>query len=143
MIERGLRIGEVSRAAGVSAGTIRYYERLGLLNRPERTESDYRVYSEQEIARLVFIRKAKLFGLTLEEIGQLLEIRSQGVPPCEQLENMIQRHLGDLDDRIQEMISFRKELASRYEQSKSISVGCESGICGIIERQTLPEEQTP
>ncbi|BAZ47239.1 transcriptional regulator (plasmid) [Chondrocystis sp. NIES-4102] len=69
--KEGWLIGELSDRVGISAHTIRYYERLGLLEPPRRTESQYRIYGQENEERLRFIQKAKKFGLSLDEIKQL------------------------------------------------------------------------
>lgn len=132
----------IERSRGVSAHTIRYYERLGLLEPPRRTESQYRIYGEENEERLRFIQKAKRFGLSLDEIKQLIAIRTQGTPPCASLKTMVKQRLDDLNRQIEEMISLRQELASRYEEiDKSlpdVSTSpteeiCQGKICGLIE----------
>jgi DNA-binding transcriptional MerR regulator len=138
-MKQRLRIGELGRATGVSAQAIRYYESLGLIDQPVRTDSQYRLYSEADVARLQFIRKAKLFDLSLDEIKQLLDLSSQGIQPCQRLDEMVQRHLQALDERIRDMVSFREELCARYEQSRLASDGSKRSICGIIEQQSLPK----
>lgn len=142
-VKQGLFIGELSHRVELSTQTIRYYERLGLIDPPERTESQYRIYSEEAVERLQFIQKAKLFGLSLDEIKQLIEIRVGGVPPCISLQAMVKKHLDELDCHIQEMLAFRQELANRYEQIYTLladspaapSEANNGRICGLIERE--------
>lgn len=140
--KEGWLIGELSERVGVSVHTIRYYERLGLLNPPRRNESQYRIYSQENEERLRFIQKAKRFGLSLDEIKQLIAIRMEGIPPCANLKTMVKQHLDDLDRKIEEMVSLRRELASRYEEiDKSLPDAstppteeiCRGKICGLIE----------
>ncbi|HEY9770269.1 MAG TPA: MerR family DNA-binding protein [Coleofasciculaceae cyanobacterium] len=142
MSQKGFLIGELSHKMRISTQTIRYYERLGLLNEPERNTAHYRIYSEEAEQRLQFIQKAKHFGLSLEEIKSLIEIRAKGVAPCANLKAMVEKHLNDLEQRIQEMLAFRQELSERYEQIETIIPDssavateiCQGKICGIIER---------
>lgn len=143
-MKQGLFIGELSHRVDVPTQTIRYYERLGLLDAPERTESQYRIYSEEAVERLQFIQKAKLYGLSLDEIKQLIKIRVEGVPPCASLKAMVKKHLDELDYHIQEMLAFRQELANRYEQIDTLlsdssaahtEVNFNGRICGLIERE--------
>jgi MerR family transcriptional regulator, mercuric resistance operon regulatory protein len=68
----GLTIGKLAAAEGVGVETVRFYQRRGLLARPERRNSGYREYSEADRWRLAFIRRARLLGFTLSEIGDLL-----------------------------------------------------------------------
>ena len=72
--DRRLKIGELARHTGLSIKTIRYYESRGLLEQPPRTEGGYRLYGPEEVARLRFVQRAKLLGLTLEEIRELVEL---------------------------------------------------------------------
>ncbi|UNU22691.1 heavy metal-responsive transcriptional regulator [Microcoleus vaginatus] len=143
-VKQGLLIGELGKQVNLPTQTIRYYERLGLLDPPERTESQYRIYSADALERLRFIQKAKLFGLSLDEIKQLIEMRAGGIPPCASLQTMVKKHLDELDCHIQEMLAFRHELANRYEQisafvSDSPATTTEASfngrICGLIERE--------
>ena len=135
-------IGELSDRVEVSAHTIRYYERLGLLEPSKRTESGYRVYGEENEERLRFIQKAKRFGLSLDEIKQLITIRTKGTPPCASLKTMVKQHLDDLDLQIAEAISLRQELASKYEEidrslpdesNSAMEKIYQGKICGLIE----------
>ena len=142
MNEEGCLIGELSDRVGVSAHTIRYYERLGLLELPKRTESGYRIYGEENEERLRFIQKAKRFGLSLDEIKQLIAIRTERKPPCASLKKMVEQHLNNLDCQITEMMSLRQELASRYKDISKLLPNdstmpteeiCQGKICGLIE----------
>ncbi len=139
-VKRGFFIGELSQRVGIPPHTIRYYERLGLINPPERSETQYRIYSEEDEARLRFIKQAKLFDLSLDEIREIIDLRCEGIAPCEYLRGMIKRHLDDLDGRIQEMIAFRDELARRYERLKSAPDTTAGTICGFIEQESSPSE---
>ena len=72
---KGLTIGKVAKGAGIGIETVRFYEKEGLLEPPERTTSNYRIYSNQVITRLHFIKRAKTLGFTLKEIKELLSLR--------------------------------------------------------------------
>lgn len=143
-VKEGMFIGELSHQVGIPVQTIRYYERLGLLNPPKRTESQYRVYSEEASERLRFIQKAKRFGLSLDEVKKLIVIRAEGVPPCASLKAMVKRHLDELDCRIQEMVEFRQDLANRYSKIDALLEDLsttpnnairDSRICWFIEQE--------
>jgi MerR family copper efflux transcriptional regulator len=71
----GLTIGKLAREAGLGIETVRFYERQGLIEPPPRTASNYRIYPEDEVARLQFIKRAKALGFTLNEIKELLTLR--------------------------------------------------------------------
>lgn len=147
-MEEGLLIGELSRRVNLPAQTIRYYERLGLLSPPKRTASHYRIYSATEEERLDFIQKAKRFGLSLNQIKRLIDLRQDGVPPCADLKTMVKQHLAELDQHIQDMLTLRHELAQRYEHIEailsdsteaSIETLCNGKICGLIEQDIESE----
>jgi len=70
----GLTIGKLAKKAGIGIETVRFYERQGLVAPPPRTESNYRVYPKDEVARLRFIKRAKALGFTLNEIKALLAL---------------------------------------------------------------------
>lgn len=136
-MNEGFFIGELSRKTGVPTQNIRYYEKLGLLEPPNRTDGRYRIYSGEDEARLIFIKQAKLFGLTLEEIKEIINLRAGGIAPCEHVKEIVERHLNDLNQHIQEMTEFRDELASRFEKLKRSDSDIFTGtICGFIERES-------
>lgn len=142
-MKQGLLISELSRQANVPVSTIRYYERKGLLMPSERTRSQYRLYSQEAEKHLQFIQKAKRFGLSLEEIKQILDLSDQGIAPCKRVMQMLKHHLDEVDRHIQEVMEFRQNLTRLYiqfEQSIPDSpVTLDSGdrdgkICGLIEQ---------
>lgn len=145
-MKEGLLIGEFSRRVNLSPQTIRYYERLGLLEPARRTTSQYRLYSSEDEHRLRFIQQAKRFGLSLDEIKRLIQIRTKGVAPCTDLRTMVKQHLDELDQHIREMLTLRQEIAQRYEQielflsnSSALSVedSCNTRICQLIEQDSI------
>jgi DNA-binding transcriptional MerR regulator len=137
-------IRELSRATGVPASTIRYYERLGLLQAPQRSEARYRLYETADVERLRFIQKAKRLGLSLTEIGQLIALRAGGTPPCQQLKTMVASHLQQLDRQIAELQALRQDLAT-YHADLAAQLPdtsgttpdslCNGTICGFIEQE--------
>ncbi|WP_373545256.1 MerR family transcriptional regulator [Chamaesiphon sp.] len=142
-VKQGLFIGELSQRVGIPAQTIRYYERLGLVKPAQRTLSQYRVYTEEDELRLNFIQKAKQFGLSLDEIKKLIDIRAKNILPCNVLKGMVKQHLDELDQRIDQMLAFRQELNNRYEQIQALlpdtstlptQASSNSQICGLIEQ---------
>ena len=80
--DESLKVGAVAKAAGVGVQTLHYYERLGLLPKPERSATNYRLYAPETIRRVRFIKKAQMVGLTLEETRQILDLKDHGLTPC-------------------------------------------------------------
>lgn len=104
-------IGYAAKAAAVGIDTVRYYEREGLLARAPRTVAGYRQYSEPDIERLRFIRKAKTLGFTLEDIAELLRLQDGG-GRREQVRARASQRIADLDRKIAELTAIRTALAA-------------------------------
>ena len=127
-----LKIGEVAKLSGVGIEALRFYEKNGLLDRPGRTYSGYRMYDESVLERLSFIKKAQLLGFTLDEIRELIDHKRNGENPCEHVRTKVKTRLTDLSERIEQMIQYRDELAEALEEWEEI--GESSGhVCGLIE----------
>lgn len=106
-----LTIGTLAATAGVSAGTIRYYEHVGLLPRPVRTAAGYRQYPREAAHRLRVIRNAQAFGFSLREIGAFLRARDGGGKPCENVRDAARRMLDAVDAQIVELRTKRRQMA--------------------------------
>lgn len=115
-----MRIGELGRQAGVSAKTIRYYEEIGLLPEPDRTDNGYRDYGKAAAERLTFIRDAQATGLSLTEIASILELRGQGVATCGHVVDLLEHHLEDIDRQIDNLHQTRRKLRKMTERARSM-----------------------
>jgi len=120
-VSRGLRVAELADAVGVSADTIRYYERAGLLPAPARTAAGYRAYGSDAADRLRFIQGAQRLGLRLKDIADLLSIRDTGVCPCEPAEQLLQRRLSDVDAELARLTALRAEMVKMIDALPSAS----------------------
>ncbi len=107
-----MRIGEVAGRAGVPAKTIRFWEDQHLLLPPARTPAGYRDYDPAILERLAFIRHAQAAGLTLDAIGQVLDIRDGGQPPCVHVAGLIARRLSEVEARLAELARTRDQPAA-------------------------------
>jgi DNA-binding transcriptional MerR regulator len=96
-------IGELSKAAGVPATTVRFYERKGLLQPEGRTEPNYRTYGPASLERLLFIVASKRAGFTLGDIGRLLDLRAGIGDCCGDVKDVIEQRVTDLAGRIREL----------------------------------------
>ncbi len=129
---RVLKIGEVSKRSGVGIEALRFYEKSGLLDRPSRTYSGYRVYGEEVLERLAFIKRAQALGFSLDEIRQIVDDARKGQSPCDEVREIVRRRMEELDERLRELQRYRKELKSTLEEWDK--VGRAPGhICGLIE----------
>jgi DNA-binding transcriptional MerR regulator len=105
-----LTIGDVAEQTGESRDTIRYYERIGLVPKPVRTEAGYRQYREGVINRLALIRNAQRFGFSLREIAGFLGVRDGGGKPCHDVRAAGGRMLQAIDRQIDELRAARKQM---------------------------------
>jgi DNA-binding transcriptional MerR regulator len=129
---RMLKIGEVSKRSGVGVEALRFYEKSGLLDKPSRTYSGYRVYDADVLDRLAFIKQAQALGFSLDEIRRIVEDARKGQSPCEEVREIVRRRMEELDERLREMQRYRKELKQTLEEWDK--VGRAPGhICGLIE----------
>ncbi len=96
-------IGEAARQAGVSVRAIRFYERVGLLMPPVRTEKGYRVYSEEEVRLLQFIKKVQALGFSLKEIEEILTLRRQKKIVCSHVERALHEKLRAIQQKVREL----------------------------------------
>lgn len=102
-----MNIGSAARASGVSAKMIHYYEAKGLVPEPDRQSSGYRVYGEDDVHRLVFVRRARDLGFSVEEIKELLGLWSDRSRSNKEVREIALKHVADLEAqaaRLQEMI---------------------------------------
>jgi len=119
MQETALKIGEVATLAGVPAKTLRYYEDIGLISPAGRTASGYRLYGWRELEQIEFVRRAKLMGLSLDEIRSLVESAEDGIPNkvFQHLDDLLKRSLAETERKIEELRAFRESLLEYRERT--------------------------
>ncbi len=130
-----MRIGELAKRLDLNTQTIRYYERIGLLPEPGRTESGYRAYGEEDEERLRFVKNARNAGLTLGEVKEVLAFHERGEAPCEYVTEAIARRAEEVERQIAELTEFKGELDRLYARARG-QVRRESGprrYCHILE----------
>jgi DNA-binding transcriptional MerR regulator len=140
MAQSPLKVGELAERAGVGVQTLHYYERLGLLPKPDRSGSNYRLYRADALRRVQFVKKSQALGFTLEEIKAILGLRERGCAPCRCVADVGKKHLQELDARIATLQEFRRSLAAvvpKWEKETSRQRKCAGEFCDLIER--LPE----
>ena len=106
----GLTIGKLAKQGGVGIETVRFYERQGLIDPPPRTASNYRVYPEDEIARLKFIKRAKALGFTLNEIKELLFLRHDPHATKADIKNRTLTKIKDIEKKISDLTRIKTGL---------------------------------
>ncbi len=113
---------------GVPAKTLRYYEDIGLISPAGRTDSGYRLYGWRELEQIEFIRRAKLMGLTLEQIRGLVEVAEEGISSVvlRHLDELLEQKLEETERRLEELRTFRESLLEYREQA---AMAEEKGLC--------------
>ena len=122
-------IGELSRHTGCNIETIRYYERIGLLPPPPRTEGGHRLYADEHLKRLTFIRRSRELGFTLREVRGLLELVDGGDFTCEEVRVLTLEHLGEVRQKVADLRKLERVL-------KTMAAQCSGGNvpeCPIVE----------
>jgi DNA-binding transcriptional MerR regulator len=132
---RGVQIGKVASQTGVSIDTIRFYERSGLLAKPTRTEGRYRLYREQDIQHLMFIRRAQELGFSLQEIRELLLIQNEQVEPCTHVRDLIEQKLAAVSAKLEHLRTLQRELKSAYGSCTNSLAQCcgRNEHCPVLE----------
>jgi len=123
-----MKIGDLAKATGTQAETIRYYEREGLLPAPARTDSNYRQYDPSHVARLSFIRHCRSLDMTLDEIRGLLRFKDDPAGNCAAVNDLLDEHIEHVAARIRELRRLQVEL-------KALRAQCDAAgrACGILE----------
>ncbi|MGB7445336.1 MAG: heavy metal-responsive transcriptional regulator [Coleofasciculaceae cyanobacterium] len=129
-----LLIGKVEAQSGVPIKTIRYYEQLGLIQASGRTKGGFRLFSQDILHRLSFIKRSQSLGFSLQEIGQILQIHDQGELPCRTVKQKIQTKVREIDKRIEQLQILKTELLSLVCRSVLSPNDQEDIICPIIEK---------
>ena len=110
-----LSIGRLSAKAAVNLETVRYYERIGLLPSPPRTEGGHRLYGEEHVKRLTFVRRARELGFTLEEIRALLRL-AEREPSCAKVRVLAADHLRDVRAKIADLKRMERVLSDTVDR---------------------------
>ncbi|GBD36018.1 Mercuric resistance operon regulatory protein [bacterium HR36] len=133
----GLRSGEVARLAQINPQTLRYYERRGLLPKPPRRPSGYRIYPPDTVARIRFIKRAQELGFSLREIQELLALREIPWSSCSDVAAIAQRKIEQIAAKIRDLRRIQwalRTLLQRCPRTSSIQ------RCPIIEALIQPGE---
>lgn len=139
MSANAIGIGALSKCTGCNIETIRYYERIGILPRPDRTMGGHRLYTLDHIKRLWFVRRARELGFSLEEVRTLLALADARHRKCAEVRDMAAGHLGDVRAKIADLKTMERVLSSMVAQ-------CADGTlpdCPIIEVLFRAPKQEP
>ena len=111
-----LPIGKTADACGVKVPTIRYYENIGLLPKPSRNEGNRRLYQQEDVRRLGFIRHARELGFGIEEIRELLRLADDPDTSCAAADIIARAHLEQIELRLAKLKALKKELKRMVEE---------------------------
>jgi len=129
-----MNIGQASRATGVSAKMIRYYEEIGLVRPASRTDANYREYDRRELNELRFIKRGRNLGFSMAEITRLLALWRDRERPSREVKAIADRHVADLDARIVEM----QAMADTLRHLSHCCSGDERPDCPILQDLAEP-----
>ncbi len=124
-----VNIGEASKATGVSSKMIRHYEEIGLLPKSKRTDSGYRVYREEDLHNLVFIKRARALGFSMSQIKKLMNLWLNKSRKSSDVKKITQEHIEELEKKLKETEQMLKAL----KQMSSCCHGDQRAECPILE----------
>lgn len=131
----GLRIGALAQATGLTPDTLRYYERVGLLQAARRTGNGYRLYGAADVERVRFIRAAQALGFTLAEVHEAVGLLGQGALRRADIEARLQRKVAEIDEQMARLRAQRRELLATASR-----LSCDDGA---QLRPALPARRAP
>jgi len=122
-------LGELARLTGTKVETIRYYERIGVLQAPARTGANNRAYAKSDVERLSFVRRARELGVTLDQVRALLRLSDDREQSCAEVDRLAVTQLAEVDRRIADLRMLRQELSDLIGQCRHGTIA----DCRIIE----------
>ena len=126
---RGLSRGELARRTGVNLETIRYFERVGMLSAPARTQGGHRIYGEKDVRALEFIRRARELGFTPEEVRAILALGGPGKAACAEVRDIAAHHLAQVRAKMADLAEIERLLATTIEHCS----GGDAPECAVID----------
>jgi DNA-binding transcriptional MerR regulator len=130
-----LRIGELAQASGVPAKTIRFYEEVELLPPAQRAENSYRLYGNDDVQRLRFIRNARSLDFSLVDLREILALRDQGEAPCPYVMQLLEEKSVEIEERIRQLRALQEELQQLLARADSLpddDIEMKECVCHLI-----------
>lgn len=125
-----IKIGELARRTECQVETIRFYEKEGLLPEPFRSEGNYRLYGEEHVERLRFIRHCRTLDMALDDVRVLLKYRDSPHEDCARVNGLVDEHITQIEIRVEELMQLKHHLITLREKCK-VAKPAES--CGILQ----------
>lgn len=133
----GMRIGELARATLCPVETVRYYEHEGLLPAPKRSDGNYRLYGPDHVERLRFIRHCRSLDMTHEEIRTLLAFRDAPQKKCDEVNALLDEHIGHVARRIGELKDLERQLRALRNRCRAVRAARHCAIMRSLGRDSL------
>ena len=132
--DRTYRIGELAARSGLTPDALRYYERLGLLSPPARSQGGFRLYSPTALDRLLFIKQAQLLGFRLEEIRELISFNGRGgLGRCRRVHDLLSRKVTELDTKLEALTALQATLKATQRKCARALKTKNADACPVIE----------
>jgi MerR family mercuric resistance operon transcriptional regulator len=131
-------ISQLAGAANVPTSTVRYYERVGLLEPEDRSQGNYRLYTGESLRQLRFIRAAQAIGFTLDDVKLLLGSQDETTPSCHDVQHLIEERLDEIDKRLSDLRHVQKVLRVALQKCRKTE---QKGCCHVLE--TLRSSSSP
>lgn len=123
-------ISQLAKSADVPTTTVRYYERIRLVEPVDRSAGNYRLYSEESLRKLKFIRAAQAIGFTLDDVKALLSAPSNTAAACRDVQSLIEERLAEVDQRLKDLRHVQRVLKTSLEKCEETE---QSNCCHVIE----------
>ena len=136
-----LSIGLVARRTGATVPTVRYYEDIGLLPQVARTEAGQRSYDEATIRRLVFIRRCRDFGFSIEQVRELIGLVDEPDRPCAEVRDIAAAHLAQVRQKLEELKALEASLNAFVCSCNTACSGGPAVDCTILEDLAMPSDR--
>lgn len=136
-----MKIGELAKAAGLNLQSLRYYEGLGLLDEPERTETGFRMYTEDYLEQLQFIKNTREMGLSLQEIKLLVQLKKDPKAKGKEIKDIVLKHVEEIDEKIKSMKRLKKELFSLTDACSGEMPARECPILKGLQQKNLKQKR--
>ena len=135
---------EIADITDVTAETVRYYTRIGLLNPEQKAENGYREYDQQDLERLRFVRNARHLGFTVRDIKQILDHAELGNSPCPLVREIIQERVEELQHQIEREQKLLARMKTAMSAWKEMEDGVPDGhtVCSLIEKVSATSWKT-
>lgn len=136
---RRITRGELARRTGVNIETIRYFENIGVLAAPERTEGGHRIYDEGHVRTLAFVRRARNLGFAPQEVRAILALGGPGKDDCAEVRTIAEHHLDQVRAKLADLAELEKLLAGTVKHCSG-EAAPECAVMDLIEESTAPEK---